>query len=177
MPPESRYTFTDYSPDWPSAFERESARLRSLLADELVEIHHFGSTSVPGLAAKPIIDILPLVRRLAAVDELTPKLQATGYRAWGEYGLPGRRFFTRDHEGFRSHNIHIYETGSPGVERHLAFSAYLRHHEAARQEYEALKREVYARHPADIVAYNDGKDALIKRLEVVAVEWWRRRSR
>jgi GrpB-like predicted nucleotidyltransferase (UPF0157 family) len=77
----------------------------------------------------------------------------------------------------RTHNIHIYETGSPGVERHLALSAYLRHNASARREYEALKREVYARHPADIVAYNEGKDALIKRLEMAAVHWWRRQTR
>jgi len=177
MQPESRYTFTEYSPDWPAEFEREAARLRGFLGAELVEIHHFGSTSVPGLAAKPIIDILPLVRSLAAVDALTPMLEGAGYRAWGEYGLPGRRLFTRDREGFRTHNVHIYETGAGGVERHLAFSAYLRHDESARKEYEALKREVYARHPADIIAYNEAKDALIKRIEVLAVEWFRGENR
>lgn len=173
----SRYTFTDYAPDWPAAFEREAGRLRGLLGEELVAVHHIGSTSVPGLAAKPTIDLLPLVRTIAAVDDRTPLLLDSGYRAWGEYGLPGRRFFTRDHDEFRTHNVHVYQSGDQSVERHLAFCAYLRHHELARREYEALKRTVYARHPADIEAYNDGKNAWIKRLEPVAVEWYRRQGR
>src|SRR5690242_5001551 len=98
MPEEtpSRYTFSDYSADWPAAFEREAERLRRVLGDELVDVHHIGSTSVPGLAAKAIIDLLPLVRTLAAVDARTPALREAGYRDWGEFGLPGRRYFTRD---------------------------------------------------------------------------------
>ncbi len=171
----SRYTFTDYSPDWPAAFEQEAGRLRTLLGDEIVAVHHIGSTSVPGLAAKPIIDLLPLVRRIAAIDECTPLLREAGYRAWGEYGLPGRRYFTRDRGEFRTHNVHVYQSDDPAVERHLAFCAYLRHHEPSRRAYEALKRAVYARHPADIEAYNDGKDAWIKRLEPLAIAWYRQR--
>jgi GrpB-like predicted nucleotidyltransferase (UPF0157 family) len=173
----SRYTFADYSPDWPPEFEREAGRLRALLGEELVAVHHVGSTSVPGLAAKPIIDLLPLVRAIAAVDDYTPRLREAGYRDWGEYGLPGRRLFTRDRGEDRTHNVHVYQFDNPDVERHLAFCAYLRHHEPARREYEALKRAVYEQHPADIQAYNDGKNGWIKRLEPVAVEWYRRQAR
>jgi GrpB-like predicted nucleotidyltransferase (UPF0157 family) len=173
----SRYTFADYSPEWPSEFEREAGRLRALLGEELVAVHHVGSTSVPGLAAKPIIDLLPLVRAIAAVDDSTPRLRKAGYRDWGEYGLPGRRLFTRDRGEDRTHNVHVYQFDHPDVERHLAFCAYLRHHEPARREYEALKRAVYGQHPADIQAYNDGKNEWIKRLEPVAVEWYRRQAR
>src|SRR5262245_26676686 len=152
----SRYTFAVYSSDWPAAFDEEAGQLRALLGEELVAVHHIGSTSVPGLAAKPIIDVLPLVRTLAAVDERTPRFREAGYRDWGEYGLAGRRFFTRDHGEYRTHNVHIYQAGDPSVERHVAFCAYLRHDEAARREYEALKRVVYAQHPDDVEAYNDG---------------------
>jgi GrpB-like predicted nucleotidyltransferase (UPF0157 family) len=173
----SRYSFTDYSPDWPASFEQEAERLRTVLGEELVAVHHIGSTSVPGLAAKPIIDLLPLVRAIAAVDDLTPRFRDAGYRDWGEYGLPGRRYFTRDHGEVRTHNVHVYQFDHPEAERHLAFCAYLRHHEPARQEYEALKRAVYERHPADIEAYMDGKNAWIKRVEPVAIEWYRRQNR
>ncbi len=169
----SQYTFTDYSPEWLAEFRREAERLKRLLGAELMTVHHIGSTSVPGLAAKPIIDLLPLVRSLAYIDDHTPRLEAAGYRAWGEYGLPGRRYFTKDRGAYRTHNIHIYQTGNPDVERHLAFCAYLRHHDQARWEYEALKRDVYARHPSDIGAYNDGKDAWIKQIEPIALEWFR----
>jgi GrpB-like predicted nucleotidyltransferase (UPF0157 family) len=173
----SLYTFTEYSPDWPAAFNQEAERLQPLLGDELVVVHHIGSTSVPGLAAKPIIDMLPLVRDIARVDALTPALQAAGYKAWGEYGLPGRRYFTRDRDAYRTHNIHVYQADDPAIDRHLAFRDYLRSHDEARREYEALKRQVYALHPADISAYNDGKDAWIKQVERAALEWYRAQAR
>lgn len=170
----SRYTFSDYSPDWPRQFEVEAAKLRALLEDELLVVHHIGSTSVPGLAAKPIIDMLPIVRVIERVDDITPQLQQAGYKAWGEYGLSGRRFFTRDRHGYRTHNIHIYARNNPGIERHLAFCAYLRSDESVCRSYEALKREVFARHPADINGYMEGKDAWIQRYEPIALDWYRR---
>ena len=168
----STYTFTDYSPEWPVTFKREAGRLRELLRDELIIVHHIGSTSVPGLAAKPIIDLLPLVRNISHVDDRTPMLEDAGYKAWGEYGLPGRRFFTKDRRAYRTHNIHIYQVGDPDIERHLAFCAFLRSYEQMRNEYEALKRASYARHPANIAAYNDEKNVWIKRIEQVALDWY-----
>ena len=177
METTSKYTFTDYSPDWPLWFNGEAERLKALLGGELIGVHHIGSTSVPGLAAKPTIDLLPVVRDIARVDIGTPLLKEAGYRAWGEYGLPGRRYFTRDCDGWRTHNIHVYQFDNPEIERHRAFCAYLRSNEKARAEYEALKRQVYARHPADIEAYNDGKNAWIKQVEPIALEWYRDQSR
>ena len=76
----SRYTFTEYSSNWPVAFHQEAERLRTLLGEEVIAVHHIGSTSVPGLAAKPIIDLLPVVREIAAIDRLTPRLQEAGYK-------------------------------------------------------------------------------------------------
>ncbi|MFT3766029.1 MAG: GrpB family protein [Minicystis sp.] len=172
----SLYTFAEYSPEWPAAFEREAARIRAILGEEIVRVHHIGSTSVPGLAAKPIIDVLPLVRDIARIDGYTEAFRTAGYAAWGEYGLAGRRFFTKDEGAYRTHNVHIYQVDDPDADRHLAFPAYLRVHEDVRREYEALKREVYALHPADVGAYNDGKDAWIKRIQVIALEWYRRQG-
>jgi GrpB-like predicted nucleotidyltransferase (UPF0157 family) len=173
----SLYTFTDYSPDWPAEFRREADRLRALLGDDLVAVHHVGSTSVPGLAAKPIIDVMPLVRCLASVDDHTPRLEEAGYAAWGENGLPGRRYFTKDRGAYRTHNLHVYQLGNPEAERHLAFCAYLRAHDQASREYEALKRAAYERHPADVAAYNGDKDAWIKQTESLALAWYREQAR
>ena len=142
----------------------------------MIAIHHVGSTSVPGLAAKPIIDLLPLVRAITRIDELTPALEAAGYKAWGEYGLPGRRYFTKDRDGYRTHNNHIYQADDAEVERHLALCAYLRSHEETCREYEALKRQVFALHSADITAYNNGKNDWIKALEPVAIKWYRQQQ-
>jgi GrpB-like predicted nucleotidyltransferase (UPF0157 family) len=169
----SSYTFTEYSPTWPSEFEAEAERLRILLGKKLVAVHHIGSTAVPGLAAKPVIDLLPIVREMMRVDERTAAMELAGYKAWGEYGIAGRRLFTKDRDGVRTHNVHLFAIGSPEIERHLAFCVYLRAHAEARREYEALKRAVYARHPADIAAYMDGKDVWIKRIEPLAVAWYR----
>lgn len=154
-------------------FREEANRIRQLLGDAIVEVHHVGSTSIPGLAAKPVIDLLPVVREIAKVDDQDGTLVADGYRSWGEYGIVGRRFYTRDLDGVRTHNVHIFAAGSPEIERHLAFAAYLRANSGARGEYEALKRTVYAEHPSDIAAYCAGKDAWIKRTEPVAVAWFR----
>ena len=169
----SQYSFTDYSPEWPALFDQAAARLRLLIGDDLIEIHHIGSTSVPGLAAKPIIDVVPIVRDITRDTVFSAVLEQAGYKAWGEYGIPGRRYFTRDRDNVRMHNVHLFEHGNPQIERHLAFCAYLREHPEVRDEYAALKRVVYQQHPADIMAYNDGKDAWIKRWEQVAVEWYR----
>ena len=169
----SQYIFTDYSPDWPFEFNQEAGRLKTLLGDELITVHHIGSTSVPGLAAKPIIDVRPLVRSIVHMDDRAPRFWEAGYKAWGEYG---RRYFTKDRGGYRTHNLHIYQSDHPDVERHLAFCAYLRSHEHTRQEYEVLKREVYARHPADIAAYNEDKTAWIKQIEPLALAWYRQQA-
>jgi GrpB-like predicted nucleotidyltransferase (UPF0157 family) len=119
----SQYTFTDYSADRPSAREQKAERLRTLLGEELVAVHHIESTFLPGLAAKPIIDVLSLARTIAAIDDRTPWLWEAGYRDWGECSLTGRRHFTRDRGEVRTHNVHIYQSDDPAVEHRLAFWA------------------------------------------------------
>jgi len=168
------YSFSEYSPEWPHQFEREAGRLRQLLGDELVEIHHIGSTSVPGLAAKPIIDCLPLVRDIQRILKLIPTMEAAGYHSWGVYGILGRQLFTKEQDNVRTHNIHIFQVGAAEVDRHLVFRDYLRRHRQVRDEYEALKREVYRQHPTDIHAYAEGKDTWIKKHEQLALAWWRK---
>lgn len=169
----SRYTFTEYSPEWPALFEAEADRLRELLAEAIVTVHHIGSTSVPGLAAKPIIDLLPVVRAIGDVDALAGSFRNAGYKAWGEYGLAGRRYFTKDRDGFRTHNIHIYGADHPDIDRHVAFCAYLRANADVCWKYQSLKRAAYALHPADIEAYNDYKNGWIKHTEPIALAWYR----
>lgn len=173
----SRHIFGDYSAEWPAAFRREAEVLRAVLGANLVDIHHIGSTSVPGLAAKATIDILPRVRSLDEVDASNARMTAMGYRAWGEFGLPGRRYFTKDRGDVRTHNLHCYGADDPEVERHLAFCAYLRAHPDACRDYAALKRVVFARHADDMLAYNDAKNDWIKALQPIAIAWYCARRR
>ncbi|MCB0047288.1 MAG: GNAT family N-acetyltransferase [Caldilineaceae bacterium] len=162
----------EYDDAWPVEFAAEAARIAPLFGDNLVRIHHVGSTSVPGLAAKPIIDMLPLVKDIRRVDAVIPRMIDAGYQAMGEFGLPGRRYFKRDTDGERTHHVHVYAAGDPNARRHLAFPAYLRHHPAGAARYAACKRAAATDHPDDIIAYMDYKDGLIKELEAEALAWY-----
>ena len=150
---------------WEEGFEREAAALRSVLADEALAVHHIGSTSVPGLRAKPTIDVLIEAREIGKLDDLEAEMAEKGYEAWGEYGTPGRRFFTRDLGPERLCNVHAFEAGSPEVERHLAFRDYLARHPETARAYGDLKKELAESFPEDMEAYMEGKDAFIKETE------------
>lgn len=146
-------------PTWPQRFEDEARRLRALFGDELLAVHHVGSTSVPGLWAKPIIDFLPLVRSLERLLAYRPAAEAAGFTWRGEYGIPGRCYLRTDEL-----HVHMYEPGHREVARHLAFRDHLRAQPAARAAYAALKRDLAARFAHDREAYQDGKSALIEQL-------------
>ncbi len=154
-----------YNPAWPRLFAAEAASLAALLGDELVAIHHIGSTAVPGLAAKPIIDILPVVRAIERIDALNDLLLALGYTPKGENGIPGRRFFSKDVEGVRRVHVHAFAAGHPEIARHLDFVAYLRAHPAAAQAYADLKRDLARRFPNDTVGYTDAKSEFIRAID------------
>lgn len=162
-----------YNPDWPAAFQREAARLRPVFGKNLVALHHIGSTAVPGLAAKPILDIMPVVWELEQVDERTRQFERLGYECLGEFGIPGRRYF-RKGGADRTHQIHVFAASDgDNIRRHLAVRDYLRSHPAEASAYGALKRELAARFPEDIEGYCDGKDAFVKALEQRALNWYR----
>ena len=158
---------------WRDAFEAEAARLRSILGENLVEIHQIGSTAIPSIAAKPIIDILPVVREIDRVDALA----AAGYRAWGEFGLPGRRYFTREENGKRTHNVHLYAVGNPEITRHLAFRDYMNAHPEEARAYGRLKEKLAREFPSDFEAYMDGKHAFVQERERRALAWKRETGR
>ena len=159
--------------DWAELAQREAESFGRLLGDALVRVHHIGSTSIPGIWAKPVIDLIPEVRDISRLDELRPEIEAAGYEFWGEYGLPGRRFCPRiDPFQGRVANVHCYQSGSSEIRRHLAFRDYLRAHPTLATEYEAEKFRARDLHPSNLFAYNDEKNAWIRRVELEALEWW-----
>ena len=161
-----------YNPQWPALYEQEAQSIGQILGENLTAIHHIGSTSVPGLAAKPIIDIMPVVRDLAQVDACSAQFEALGYEVMGEFGIPGRRYFRKGGEK-RTHQIHIFERGNRrDIIRHLAVRDYLRAHSDEQAAYGALKRELAERYPYDIAAYCDGKEAFVQALEQRALDWY-----
>ena len=165
-----RVIVTDYNPQWPDIFEVEANRLREVFGEELIAVHHIGSTSVPGLKAKPIIDIMPVVRDIKVVDEFNDKMMGLAYEPVGECGIPGRRYFRKGEE-VRTHQIHIFQINSRDIERHLAFRDFLRQHAYEAKKYGELKVKLADHFPNDIEAYMDGKDDFIKNLEQTAIKW------
>ncbi|HQR09874.1 MAG TPA: GrpB family protein [Casimicrobiaceae bacterium] len=159
-----------YDPAWAALFAAERSRLLALLPDCVVDVHHIGSTSVPGLAAKPIIDILLEVRSLDEIDAHAQAMAALGYSAKGEYGLPRRRFFTKGGAA-RTHHVHAYVAGDSNVERHVAFRDYLRAHPSVARDYARLKTAVAASCDNDIDAYCAGKNDFVNRAEIEALKW------
>jgi GrpB-like predicted nucleotidyltransferase (UPF0157 family)/diadenosine tetraphosphate (Ap4A) HIT family hydrolase len=171
-----RVIVVPHDPSWAVAFTDAAAEVATAWGSNLLEIHHVGSTSIPGIYAKPIIDMLAVVSDIAAVDGKNPQMQSVGYVAKGEYGIPGRRFLYRnDSAGVRTDQIHAFQRGSPHIARHLAFRDFLRVHTDVALSYSDLKRRLAAAHPRDIEAYMDGKDGFIKDVEVKALVWVARR--
>jgi GrpB-like predicted nucleotidyltransferase (UPF0157 family) len=156
---------------WPGLFAVESAALAATFGDRATEIHHVGSTSVPGLPAKPIIDILVVVDDIGQVDSLNPALIALGYEPQGEYGISGRRFFTKGGDVKRSHQVHVFQHGHPEIRAMLDFRDYLRSHAREAAEYGRLKEALALNCEDDITAYNAGKDAFVKDLIRQARAW------
>ncbi len=161
-----------YNNEWIERFEQEAGLLRSLFGDELVTIHHVGSTAVPGLQAKPVIDMIPIVQHITHVDSFNEALSALGYEALGEFGIPGRRYFRKGGDD-RTHQLHVFQIGDPNIERHLAFWDYLCAHPDVAAPYGEMKAALAQRFPEDINGYMDGKDAFIKAVEEQALVWYR----
>jgi GrpB-like predicted nucleotidyltransferase (UPF0157 family) len=161
-----------HDPRWRDAFEAEAKHLAAALGENVVAIHHIGSTGIPGIYAKPIVDLLVEVRDLADVDGRSPAMESLGYVVMGEYGIPGRRYFRKNNrEGNRTHHVHAFRAGSEEVVRHLAFRDYMIAHPADAQRYSELKRQLAEEHPHSMDAYMDGKDGFIKEMERRAAEW------
>lgn len=166
-----------YQPDWPKQFENEANNIRTTLGKEIVEIHHIGSTSVPGLKAKPVIDILPIVKDVLVIDQYNKAMADLGYQALGENGIQGRRFFKKG-ENPRTHHVHIFqEDAQHEIACHLAVRDYLKAHANVACEYGELKASLAQKFSNDIDGYCDGKDAYVKQLECDALAWSNQNSK
>ncbi len=154
----------EHDPCWPARYAEESAKIRPAFGASLVALEHIGSTSVPGLAAKSIVDIQAVVRSLADAQRTASALSALGWEQ-GIFALdPKRRLYfkKRDAEGRRTHQLHVYEPDHPAASAHLLFRDYLRAHPEEAAQYAALKRNLAERFRADRLAYNDAKTAYVE---------------
>jgi gamma-glutamyl-gamma-aminobutyrate hydrolase PuuD len=158
----------DPDPTWAGRFEEEAKRLAAILPAELVtRIDHIGSTAVPDLPAKPIIDIQVSVRTLEPVAAVVAPLRAAGYRHAIDPWSDDHEFFSRDDGDVRAVHVHVCLAGSPWERRHLGFRDWLRIHPDDAADYAALKRALAASHGVDRAAYTEGKSDFIARIDAV----------
>jgi GrpB-like predicted nucleotidyltransferase (UPF0157 family) len=165
-----------HDPQWSQQFEREVEELTAIFGEEIVKAHHIGSTAIPGIVAKPIIDVLVEVRDIKRIDGFNQAM-TPGYIPKGAFGIAGRRFFIKGSETHRTHHIHVFGLGHRAIDRHLAFRDYLRAHPDEAQAYGRLKTELARRFPHDINGYTAGKDDFIKDIERKAAAWKRTEER
>ena len=140
-------------------FDQERARIEGALGALAERIEHVGSTAVPGLAAKPILDIMVGVGSLRGAEHYIQPLEQLCYECRGEAGVPGRLFFRKGDP--RSHHLHVTESGSEFWERHLSFRNYLRAHPETAREYARLKHHLADRFRTKRTAYTEAKTAFI----------------
>jgi GrpB-like predicted nucleotidyltransferase (UPF0157 family) len=159
-----RVILNEYDPQWPQHFEREAQRIRSLLGDQMVMLEHVGSTSVPGLAAKPRIDMLLIVPESSDEAAYVPPLEAAGYV------LRVREPDWHEHRVLKGPdtdiNLHVFSPGCVEIDRMLRFRDHLRENEADRQLYEATKRDLAQREWKYVQNYADAKTEVVE--EIIA---------
>lgn len=162
----------EYDPNWKTEYLKEEQAIKKILRDELVNSFHIGSTSVPNLKAKPIIDILLVVDDIGNLDAYSTQFENLGYEVMGEFGIKGRRYFRKGGDD-RTHQIHAFQYDHiQEIERHLSFRDYLRQNPVICKEYGELKSKLADKYPADIESYGDSKDDFVKKIGKEALKWY-----
>ena len=160
-----KVTVEAYDPAWQNAFEKISREVRAGMGDRILSVEHVGSTSVPGLAAKPIIDLDVVIPDEADLEAVIRAMEALGYEHEGDLGIPGREAFRYDgKEHLMKHHLYVCRESSGELFRHLTFRNYLREHPEAAQEYGSVKQEGAALYPESIDGYISHKDGCIRRI-------------
>lgn len=167
-----------HDPSWKKSFADEAKAIIDAFENTPVDVHHIGSTAIPDILAKPIIDLLGIVPNLGVADAKASALEKLGYEVMGAYGIEGRRYFRKmDTKGARTHHLHMFEEGSLHIERHLAFRDYLIAHPNAAKGYSSLKERLTRGDNPSWDVYLNGKDPFICRIEPQAVDWYRKLKR
>jgi GrpB-like predicted nucleotidyltransferase (UPF0157 family) len=153
-----------YDPAWPAQFDAERERLLSVLPGAFIAVEHIGSTAVPALMAKPVIDIMAGVKSIAAADALAPHICDSGYGTSAEFNatLTDRKWFMRWANGHRTHHLHLVVHDGPVWHEHLRFRDLLRAQPALREQYLQLKSKLAQAHSNDREAYTAAKSEFIR---------------
>lgn len=165
----SRKTYiVDYNPEWVTTFLVESKDLKAIFKDAILSIYHIGSTSIPGIKAKPIVDILITTDNLKKIDDFDNQMEQQGYVVGGEFGLCGRRFFCKGNQEHCLIHVHIYETSNTAIEKYLLFRDYMIAHPNEVKNYEELKTDLAQRYPHNRTLYTQSKSVFIEHILIKA---------
>ncbi|WBW96973.1 GrpB family protein [Oceanirhabdus sp. W0125-5] len=159
-----------YNSKWKDDYINECEKIQSIMGEEILNIHHIGSTAISGIYAKPVIDILIEVKNIINIDKYNEGMIKLGYIPKGEHGIKNRRFFLKG-EYNRTHHVHIFETENPEIKRHLDFRDYMIAHPEDAKCYEELKKELSIKFRYDNNGYCEGKNAFINKIDKKAKEW------
>ena len=163
----------DYNPQWPQMYEQEKACIQDAIGEYLIDIQHVGSTSIPGLSAKPIIDIMAVIRNISLVEQCVQPLEALDYLYQGELGIPGRHYFRKpidiSHTD-RTFHLHMVEKGHDQWAMYQLFREYMLLHPESVREYDTLKRELATKHGSDRAVYTNAKAPFIESIIRAAVK-------
>lgn len=166
-----RTEIAPWTENWFELYRKEEVLLKSIFSNDLLDIHHIGSTSVPQIGfAKPIIDILIVVKDIIMVDEYNDQMILLGYKPRGEQGIVGRRYFSKGEDN-RTHHVHIYKVGNINIENHLNFKEYLMNHPDEAKTYGELKLHLAKQSPDNVHLYQDGKEAFCNGIVKKAMKW------
>jgi GrpB-like predicted nucleotidyltransferase (UPF0157 family) len=160
----------DYNDSWSKDFVSEKERIKDILKDEKIKIHHIGSTSVPGMPAKPTIDIMIEIDDVGKIDTYNKHFEKMGYIALGEYGIEGKRYFYKEEKGQHTYHIHIFQNNCDNAKRHLAFKKLLIENENIKNEYAELKIKGSKKYTESPEKYREYKNNFIKEKENIAMK-------
>jgi GrpB-like predicted nucleotidyltransferase (UPF0157 family) len=155
---------SEYDPGWPSLFAGLRARVAAAMGELVDRVEHVGSTSVPGMVAKPVIDMDVLLRRAADLPLAIERLATIGYEHQGDRGIVGREAFRTNDASLPAHHLYVCPPESQEFRRHVALRDYLRSHGPGARAYSELKRSLYRRFRDDRAGYQDAKDAFVREL-------------
>jgi GrpB-like predicted nucleotidyltransferase (UPF0157 family) len=160
-----------HRPEWAHKYALEATLLHAIFGDLILSIHHIGSTAIPGILAKPVIDIMIVAADLDGVDALNPAMISAGYEPMGEFGIHNRRYFKKNTDGVRSHHVHAYLKGTPNILEQLNFRDYLRTHPDEAQAYSQLKEKLAEQYRYDSENYTESKTDFVQRVNRLAAAW------
>lgn len=164
---------SDYREEWARMFRDEAGYLQAVLEGLEIRFEHFGSTAVPGMKAKPVIDMMGIVDDINRIDAFNDKMASLGYDVAGDWGIPGRRLFRKGGE-HRTHHIHFYQSDNPQIERHLIFRDYLRSNPEEAVRYSRFKEDL-ARRYEQTSQYSPAKKAFVSEMEQLALAWYKQK--